>query len=126
MEYKDFVINLLSNPNKSEKYLSARLFELENQNIKAAQLLGAVLGLSGETGEVSDLVKKVVMQGKPFSDDIKNKLVEETGDILFYLTMLCDALGTDLAQVQSLNQQKLSKRYSSGTFSVVASENRSK
>jgi len=125
MEYKNFVIDLLSNPNKSEKHLAARLFDLENQNVKAAQLLGAVLGLSGETGEVVDLVKKVVMQGKPFSDDIQNKLVEEAGDILFYLTMLCDALDIDLAQVQKLNQQKLSKRYNSGSFSVVESENRS-
>ena len=117
MEYNKFVINLLSNPNKSEKHLSERLFELQDQNIKAAQLLGAALGISGETGEVSDLIKKVIMQGKPFSDELQEKLIEEAGDILFYLTMLFDALGTSLEKVKEQNQIKLSKRYSSGTFS---------
>ena len=124
MEYNEFVINLLSNPNKSEKHLSERLFELQDQNIKAAQLLGAALGISGETGEVSDLIKKVIMQGKPFSDELKEKLIEEAGDILFYLTMLFDALGTTLEKVKEKNQIKLSKRYSSGTFSISESENR--
>ncbi len=124
MEYNEFVINLLSDPNKSEKHLSARLFELQEQNVKAAQLVGAALGISGETGEVNDLIKKVIMQGKPFGEEIRKKLIEEAGDILFYLTMLCDALGVSLEQAKEQNQIKLSQRYSSGTFSVMESENR--
>ena len=78
------------------------------------------LGLAGEAGEVANAVKKVVYHGHPLDSD---KLVEELGDTLWYLTALADALHLDLAIVMDLNVTKLQKRYPEG-FDPYRSLNR--
>jgi NTP pyrophosphatase (non-canonical NTP hydrolase) len=81
--------------------------------------LGA-LGLAGETGEVVDHIKKFLYQGHAFDAD---KLVDEMGDVLWYIALLCHALGVTLDEVMEANVQKLCRRYPSG-FDVHCSVNR--
>lgn len=69
------------------------------------------LGLSGEVGELVDTVKKHVFYGQPF--DMQNAQ-EELGDILFYLTAMCQSLGLTLDYVMADNRAKLQLRYPSG------------
>lgn len=78
------------------------------------KLLHAAVGVSGESGELLDAVKKYLFYGSPL--DVEN-VVEELGDILFYTTMACNALGIPLETVVQRNVHKLSKRYPSGSFS---------
>lgn len=69
------------------------------------------MGLSGESGEVLDLVKKHFAYGKTLD---RAKVIEEMGDVLFYFCGLCMALGVSIDEVMENNQAKLSKRFPSG------------
>lgn len=85
-----------------------------------AAILMAKDGLAGEAGEVVDLLKKSVFHGHAFD---KDKLVKEVGDILWYCTRMCVALGVELEDVMQGNLDKLKARYPEG-FSSEASINR--
>ena len=74
-------------------------------------LLNGVMGLVGETGEVVDTLKKALFQGHTFSLD---KIIEELGDVLWYVALICDALQYDMSELAQINIDKLKKRYPEG------------
>jgi len=79
-----------------------------------------LLGLFGEYGEVVELIKKETFHGHEMNID---KLTEELGDVLWYLTALCIQYGIPLHDVMEQNMKKLQKRYPHG-FSSADSINR--
>lgn len=85
-------------------------------------LLNGVMGLCGESGEVIDILKKHLSQGHELN---KDKMIEELGDVAWYLAETAYALGVDLDTVLNNNLVKLQKRYPEG-FNVEKSINRSK
>ena len=69
------------------------------------------LGLCGEAGEVADKVKKVLRdQNGSFSAEVKQALMLELGDVLWYVAQLASELGFDLDQIAEANLQKLASR----------------
>ncbi len=80
---------------------------------KENPLLNAVLGLSGETGEVADLIKKSMFQGHEMD---KENLKEELGDVLWYLAEACKGLDTTLDEIALMNIHKLEKRFPDHSF----------
>lgn len=74
--------------------------------------LGA-LGLAGEAGEVVDLIKKHLFHSRPLD---KEELIKEMGDVLWYLALLAEGIGTDLSVVAGANLDKLAKRFPEGKF----------
>lgn len=88
------------------------------------QILQGVMGMSGESGEAIDIVKKVLFQGLPYNDDTKLHLAKEIGDVLWYVAATADAIGYDLENIMKMNIDKLSNRYKSGKFSVEESVHR--
>lgn len=82
------------------------------------------MGLAGESGEVIDLLKKVIHHGHPLTDQIKKKVHEEIGDVMHYVAGLCTMMGFTLEEVCEGNIDKLERRYPSG-FSTERSVNRS-
>ena len=75
------------------------------------QLKNAVMGLCGEAGEVIDIVKKSAFQGHELNT---HHMIEELGDVLYYLTWLCILLDADLSEVSFENMKKLTARYPNG------------
>ena len=88
--------------------------------ITIAQLINGVLGLTGEAGEVSDLVKKGIFHEKGI--DLEH-LKKELGDCAWYLAMICDACGFTLDDVMQTNIDKLKARYPQG-FDTFRANNR--
>ena len=88
-------------------------------------LLHMLLGVSGEVGELTDAIKKHIMYRKPI--DMGN-IVEELGDIEFYLEGLRQALGVSREETLKLNLEKLltgkQARYASGEYSNQQAQNR--
>lgn len=123
--YSDFVDSVMSNKSKSLEEFIEVLRNLEQNGVNAPLLNTAAIGLSGEGGEFSDIVKKLFFQGKPITEDVKIHLFKELGDIIFYWTTACKALGFNPDEVIAGNQTKLSARYPNG-FSAVKSENKAK
>lgn len=70
----------------------------------------AVMGLAGESGEMVDMLKKVIGQGHPFHAN-KARMAEELGDCLWYASLCAHALGLTLDEVASSNIEKLRRRY---------------
>lgn len=83
-----------------------------------APLVNGALGLAGEGGEVADLVKKWEFQGHPLTPE---KLVEELGDVLWYVALISNGLGFTLSQVMEANLAKLAARYPDGHFAIERS-----
>lgn len=83
-------------------------------------LINATLGLVGESGEVADILKKYMFQGHTLD---KQKLVNELGDVRFYLELACYAIGVTLNDIEEANSKKLRKRYPNG-FDAALSQNR--
>lgn len=75
------------------------------------RLLHGAMGLCTEAGELQDTLKKTIFYNHPLDRD---NLLEEMGDILWYLAILCSALDTDLEFIMRLNIAKLRTRYPSG------------
>lgn len=85
-----------------------------------AALSNGVMGLCGEAGECIDLVKKHQHQGHDL--DLL-KLVDELGDVMWYIALTCESVGITMTNVAERNIAKLQKRYPDG-FSTEASVNR--
>ena len=83
-------------------------------------LINAVMGLCGESGEATDIVKKHLFQGHDLD---KEKLAKELGDIAWYLAEAATALDMDLDDIFAANIEKLRKRYPEG-FDTSRSINR--
>lgn len=74
-------------------------------------LINGVLGLNGESGEIADLVKKHLYQGHELDDE---KVANELGDVLWYVSLLSKAMGYSLNDIAKLNIRKLERRYPKG------------
>ena len=74
-------------------------------------VINCALGLSGESGEVADLIKKWQFQGHRLNQD---KVIEEIGDVAWYVAVMAAALNVDLETVLQANVDKLKKRYPEG------------
>lgn len=83
-------------------------------------LRNAAYGLNGEAGEVIDLLKKYEFQGHKLS---RIDIVDELGDVLWYVALACDALGLQMDYIMAHNVEKLKERYPDG-FDTDRSVNR--
>jgi NTP pyrophosphatase (non-canonical NTP hydrolase) len=70
------------------------------------------LGLAGEAGEVANIVKKIQRDhGGVVNDEIRNKLKDELGDVLWYISACADELGLTLSEIAEFNVRKLALRH---------------
>ena len=123
-EYIEFVKRVTSDPSSNVDALVDRIRELDDQGVKLTHLLTFALGMIGELGETVDIIKKCLLQNKPYSSEITNKLLKEAGDVGFYFAQFCIAMGVDFEDLMQCNFEKLSARYPEGHFTVERSENR--
>ncbi len=84
-------------------------------------LVHMALGITGEAGEVADVIKKHYAYGKTL--DVQH-LVEEVGDIMFYLNGLLAEVDVEWAEVLELNIKKLEARYPDLRFNADHAINR--
>ena len=123
-KYSKFVDAVTSDESKDFLALSDRLVQLDEKGANIERLLTAGVGLNAEAGEFLEIVKKMIFQGKPWSEDNRQHLIIELGDIIWYAANACMALGISFEDVVARNVQKLEKRYPGGQFDVYYSENR--
>ena len=125
LKYLDFVAGVTSAPSTDFGALLARLNELEvEHDVDVPRLLTAALGLTAESGEFTEVVKKIILQGKPYNEENVFHLKRELGDICWYIGQACMALDTTFDEIIEMNVDKLKARYPGGEFNVHKSENR--
>jgi NTP pyrophosphatase (non-canonical NTP hydrolase) len=98
--------------------------ETHGPNVNVSLLITGAMGMCGEAGEFSEIVKKLIFHSKPLTVEVHQHLQKELGDIIFYWTNTCRSLGIDPNTIIQMNVDKLSSRYPGGVFSVERSENR--
>lgn len=109
--YSEFVAKLIKSPEEL----------LQNLTPEQMNLIHMVMGISGEAGELLDAVKKFAIYNKPL--DVNN-VIEELGDLMFYIEGIKNALQISDAEILQRNVTKLSKRYTQLTYSDEAAINR--
>ena len=122
--YKQFVEGVTSQQSNETEALCNQLQSLEQSGVNMALLLTGSIGIASEGGEFAEIVKKCVFQGKPLDADTQFHIKRELGDIMWYWTNSCRALGLDPNEVIEENVNKLKARYPGGEFDVHYSENR--
>ena len=88
-------------------------FDLISEDGRKDMVLNGVLGLAGESGECCDIVKKNGFQGHELN---KEHLIEELGDVMWYIAETASGLGVTLEEVAQYNLDKLHKRYHGNHF----------
>ena len=121
-DYAKFVISTTSQESLHTETLVDRLMDLHvKQEVEFSQLLTASIGMQAESGEFSEVIKKIIFQGKEFKEAERFHLMRELGDVLWYWVQGCRALGYTPQQVMEENIRKLESRYPNG-FEAVRSE----
>ena len=125
-KYTEFVDTVTSKESKDYISFNSRCFELQtgDDGIPIHRLLTAALGMSAESGEFTEVVKKIVFQGKPVNEENIFHMKRELGDIMWYVAQACMALDTNFDEIIEMNVDKLKSRYPGGEFDVHYSENR--
>jgi len=124
-KYLDFVEGVTSNESLHYASLISRMNNLElEDDCNVPQLLTAALGLTAESGEFTEVVKKIVFQGKPVNEENIFHMKRELGDIMWYVAQACMSLDTSFDEIIEMNVEKLKARYPGGEFDVHKSENR--
>ena len=123
-KYVEFVDVTTSQPSKQYSDFTNRLQELESGGFPTERLLTAAVGMSAEAGEFTEIVKKIIFQGKPVTEENLFHLKRELGDVMWYVSQACLGLDISIEEVIQMNFEKLSARYPEGAFSIERSENR--
>ena len=120
--YLEFVNVVTSQPSKDADAFEHRIQELRGQGFETHRLLTASVGMCAEAGEFTEVVKKIIFQGKPVNEENLFHLKRELGDIMWYVAQACMGLNISLDDIIEMNVDKLQSRYPGGEFSVKNSE----
>lgn len=123
-KYVEFVDAVTSNESKNYYDFAQRIAILQDQDFPTERLLTAAVGMSAEAGEFTEIIKKIIFQGKPVNEENLFHLKRELGDIMWYVAQACIGLDISLDEVMEMNVEKLVARYPGGEFDVHYSENR--
>ena len=123
-KYIEFVNAVTSEESKYGGHFQDRLRDLYSKEFNTHRALTAALGLSAESGEFTEIVKKIVFQGKPVTKENLFHMQRELGDIMWYFIQACILLDTTPEEIIEMNVDKLKSRYPGGEFDVYHSENR--
>ena len=123
-KYAQFVDGVTSQESKDGDAFTHRIADLYYQDFDTHRLLTAAVGLCAESGEFTEIIKKIIFQGKPYNEASREHMIVELGDVMWYIAQACMSLGVSIDDLVIKNVQKLSARYPEGAFQVYRSENR--
>ena len=121
-DYAEFVDETTSDALKHYLALISRLLDLKS-HANIPRLLTASVGMLAESGEFAEISKKIIFQGKEWTEEERFHMKRELGDILWYWVQGCKSLGFKPEDVMQENIKKLEKRYPNG-FEAHRSEHR--
>ena len=123
-KYRKFVDAVTSDESKDFIAFSDRVVSLDEKGANIERLLTGAVGINSEGGEIMEIVKKLMFQGKPWNDETIHHIKRELGDVMWYVMQCLLALDVSLDEIIAMNVDKLEKRYPGGQFDAFYSENR--
>jgi dCTP diphosphatase len=91
--------------------------------VRFHDLKSLTLALTGEVGEVAELVQWLPVGVVP-DGELWQRLGDELADVLLYLVRLADVAGVDLGQAALAKLARNEERFPAGTYRSVAPERR--
>ena len=126
IDHRNFVNSVTSETTVDSDLFMDRLIEFQDGDAEWTEpqrLLTGAIGICSEGGELLDIVKKLLFQGKEPTPELREKIKLELGDVMWYVQQVLIWSSWTLEEVLAENTKKLSGRYPEG-FSVEKSENR--
>ena len=123
-EYTKFVDAVTSDESRDFIAFSDRIVSLDEKSANIERLLTGAVGINSEGGEIMEIVKKLIFQGKKWDKETVYHLKRELGDVMWYVVQCLIALDTSMDEVVGMNVDKLKARYPGGEFDPFYSENR--
>ena len=123
-EYSKFVDAVTSDESRDFIAFSDRIVPLDEKGANIERLLTGAVGINAEGGEVMEIVKKLIFQGKPWDDQNIYHLKRELGDVMWYVMQCLIALDSSMDEIVGMNVEKLKARYPGGELDPFYSENR--
>ena len=126
IDHRNFVNSVTSDATVNSEAFIDRLVMFQDGDMKWTEpqrLLTGGIGICSEGGELLDLVKKILFQGKEPTPELREKIKLELGDVMWYVQQVLIWGGWSLEEVLAENTKKLTGRFPEG-FSVDKSENR--
>lgn len=109
-----------TNDGKASERVTDKLETITSDTYDIGGVLNGCLGLTGEAGEVSDMIKKWIFHQKELDAE---HLKKEIGDVMWYVAMICESMDFNLDEILQMNVDKLKARYPEG-FDTVRANNR--
>ena len=126
IDHRNFVNSVTSEATVNSDTFMNHLIKFQDGDptwVEIQRLLTGGIGICSEGGELLDLVKKLLFQGKEPTPELREKIKLELGDVMWYVQQVLIWGGWSLEEVLAENTKKLGGRYPEG-FSVEKSENR--
>lgn len=121
MEGKEYQsLAMRTNDGRASERVVDKLETITNDTRDIGGVLNGCLGLAGEAGEVSDIIKKWIFHQKELDTE---HLKKEIGDVMWYVAMICESMEFDLDEILQMNIDKLKARYPEG-FDTEKANNR--
>lgn len=121
MKANDYqALAMRTNDGMSNDRLAKKVADSADSNIELGLMVQAAFGLSGEVGELNDIIKKWIFHEKEMDWEHFEK---EIGDICWYIAAMCKAINVDFSDVLQKNVDKLKSRYPEG-FDVFLANHR--
>ena len=122
--YTRFVDAVTSDESRDFIAFSDRIVQLDENGANIERLLTGAVGINSEGGEIMEIVKKLIFQHKPWSDETIFHLKRELGDVMWYVVQCLIALDCSMEEIVGMNVDKLKARYPGGEFDPFYSEHR--
>ena len=123
-EYSKFVDAVTSDESRDFIAFRDRIVSLDEKGANIERLLTGAVGINAEGGEVMEIVKKLIFQGKSWDDQNIYHLKRELGDVMWYVMQCLIALDSSMEEIVGMNVEKLKARYPGGEFDPYYSESR--
>tara|TARA_B110000285_G_scaffold195128_1_gene225209 strand:- start:80 stop:484 length:405 start_codon:yes stop_codon:yes gene_type:complete len=124
-DYAKFVDSTTSMESTNDSAFQVRVNQLGQlaPDIGWSRLMTSAIGMLAESGEFTEIMKKVLFQGREWNEENRFHMKRELGDVLWYWVQGCIALGYSPEEVMEENIKKLELRYPNG-FDIARSEHR--
>ena len=124
-DYAKFVDSTTSMESTNNSAFQVRVNQLGQlaPDIGWSRLMTSAIGMLAESGEFTEIMKKVLFQGREWDEENRFHMKRELGDVIWYWVQGCIALGYSPEEVMEENIKKLELRYPNG-FDIARSEHR--
>ena len=122
--YTKFVDAVTSDESRDFISFSDRIVNLDENGANIERLLTGAVGINSEGGEIMEIVKKLIFQHKPWTEETIFHLKRELGDVMWYVVQCLIALDCSMEEIVGMNVDKLKARYPGGEFDPFYSEHR--